>query len=199
MRDPPVQVSSILGYNAGSRVAEGQITVNDKRALTETGMVVLMGVSGSGKSTIGGLLAKRLGWEFQDADWFHPPENVEKMHAGVPLTDEDRWPWLRAIARWMDEAHSTGVHAVIACSALKRRYRDILLQGRPYARLVYLKGEEALIARRLATRHEHFMPAALLKSQFNALEEPGADENPIVVSIEPAPQEIVDMITGALS
>jgi gluconokinase len=162
-------------------------------------MLILMGVSGSGKSTIGGLLAKRLGWDFQDADWFHPPENVEKMHAGVPLTDDDRWPWLRAIAQWMDEAHSKDLHAVIACSALKRRYRNILLQDRPYARLVYLKGEEALIARRLATRHEHFMPAALLKSQFDALEEPGPDEDPIIVSIESTPQAIVDKIIGALS
>jgi gluconokinase len=161
-------------------------------------VVIVMGVSGSGKSTIGTLLAGRLRWEFDDADWFHPAANVDKMHRGVPLTDEDRWPWLRAIAVWIDKTRGAGGHGVIACSALKRRYRDILVGDRADVRLVYLKGDEALIARRIATRHEHFMPPSLLHSQFVALEEPGPDENPITITIESAPREIVAQILSAL-
>jgi gluconokinase len=154
-------------------------------------VVIVMGVSGCGKSTVGALLALRLGWEFEDADWFHPASNVDKMHSGIPLTDEDRRPWLGAIAAWIDTTRHSGGHGVIACSALKRRYRDVLIGDRGDVRLVYLKGDEALIARRIATRHEHFMPRSLLHSQFEALEEPGAGENPLVVSIEPTPREIV--------
>jgi gluconokinase len=161
-------------------------------------VLIVMGVSGSGKSTIGTLLAMQLHWDFEDADWFHPAANVEKMHSGIPLTDEDRWPWLNAIADWIDKARVSGRHAVIACSALKRRYRDVLIGDRKDVRLVYLKGDEALIARRFATRHEHFMPASLLHSQFEALQEPGPDENPITVSIEPPPREIVSRILWEL-
>ena len=161
-------------------------------------VAVIMGVSGSGKSTIGSLLAGRLAWEFEDGDWFHPAANVEKMHQGIPLTDEDRRPWLEAIAAFIDETRKAGRHAVLACSALKRRYRDIIVGRRPDVRLVYLKGSEPLIARRMATRHGHFMPPALLHSQFEALEQPGPDEHPIVVSIEPRPREIVEQIVTAL-
>jgi carbohydrate kinase (thermoresistant glucokinase family) len=161
-------------------------------------VIVIMGVSGSGKTTIANELAWQLGWEFQDADWFHPAANVEKMHSGVPLTDEDRSPWLRAIARWIDETRGAGRHSVVTCSALKRRYRAILIGDRADVRLVYLKGDASLIARRIATRHEHFMPASLLASQFDALEEPGPDEHPIIVSIEPSPREIVARIIAAL-
>jgi gluconokinase len=163
-----------------------------------TAIVIVMGVSGCGKSTIGALLASRLHWEFEDADWFHPAANVDKMHSGVPLTDEDRWPWLEAIAAWIDKARQSGDHAVIACSALKRSYRDILIGDRADVRLVYLKGEETLIARRFAARHETIMPRALLHSQFEALEEPGPDEKPITVSIEPKPREIVSQILSAM-
>ena len=161
-------------------------------------VVIVMGVSGSGKSTVGALLALHLGWEFEDADWFHPASNIDKMHAGIPLTDEDRWPWLAAIAAWIDQTRHSGRHGVIACSALKRRYRDVLIGDRIDVRLVYLKGDETLIARRIATRHEHFMPRGLLHSQFEALEEPGPDENPVIVSIEPEPREIVAQILSLL-
>jgi gluconokinase len=162
-------------------------------------VVIVMGVSGCGKSTIGALLALRLRWEFEDADWFHPASNVDKMHSGIPLTEEDRWPWLDAVAAWIDKTRRSGGHGVVACSALKRRYRDVLIRDRADVRLVYLKGNETLIARRIATRHEHFMPRSLLHSQFEALEEPGPYENPIIVSIEPAPREIVAWILSALN
>jgi gluconokinase len=162
-------------------------------------VVIVMGVSGCGKSTVGALLALHLRWEFEDADWFHPAANVDKMHSGIPLTDEDRWPWLDAVAAWIDKTRRSGGHDVIACSALKRRYRDVLIGDRTDVRLVYLKGDQALIARRIATRHEHFMPRSLLHSQFEALEEPGPDENPVVVSIEPRPREIVAQILSTLN
>jgi gluconokinase len=162
-------------------------------------VMIVMGVSGSGKSTIGALLARRLHWEFEDADWLHPPSNVDKMHNGIPLTDEDRQPWLEAVAVWIDQTRRSGRHAVVACSALKRRYRNILIGGRADVRLVYLKGNETLIARRIATRHEHFMPLNLLHSQFEALEEPGPDEAAIIASIEPEPREIATRILSALN
>ena len=161
-------------------------------------VMIVMGVSGSGKSTVGTLLAMRLHCEFEDGDWFHPPANVEKMQRGIPLTDDDRAPWLRAIAQWIDDTRANGARGVVACSALKRRYRDVLIGDRKDVRLIYLKGDEALIARRFATRHEHFMPLSLLHSQFEALEEPTENEHPIVVSIEPPPREIVSQILSRL-
>lgn len=156
-------------------------------------VLVVMGVSGSGKTTVAALLAGRLGWDFEDGDDFHPPANVAKMHGGTPLTNEDRWPWLRAIAAWIDAVRASGQHGVVACSALKRAYRDILITG-PDVRLVYLQGSRALIGQRQAARHNHFMPATLVESQFAALEEPGPDEHPLVVSVEPRPAQIVDVI-----
>jgi gluconokinase len=161
-------------------------------------VIVVMGVSGSGKSTIAAMLAIRLGWLYEDGDWFHPPANVEKMHAGKPLTDEDRRPWLQSIATWIDEARRADKRAVIACSALKRAYRNILVGDRRDVRLVYLKGDQALIARRMAVRHGHFMPPSLLDSQFATLQEPDADERAIVVSIEPRPNVIADAIIAKL-
>jgi gluconokinase len=162
-------------------------------------VVVIMGVSGVGKSTIASMLAHRLHWIYEDGDWFHPKSNVEKMHAGVPLTDEDRWPWLHAIAAWIDATRRIGNHGVIACSALKRAYRDILVGERRDVQIVYLKGDRELIARRLAARDGHFMPPSLLDSQFAALEEPQADEHAIVVSIVPHPREIIENIVRELA
>jgi gluconokinase len=175
------------------------ITATASKPVTSTAVLIVMGVSGSGKSTIGGLLASKLHWEFEDADWFHPASNIEKMHKGVPLTDDDRFPWLNAVAAWIDATRQSGGHGVLACSALKRRYRDILIGDRNDVRLVYLQGDEALISRRIATRQEHFMPSSLLHSQFEALEEPGPDESPVVVSIEPTPREIVSRVVSALT
>jgi len=164
----------------------------------QVSVVVVMGVSGAGKSTIAGLLAARLGWTYEDADWFHPAANVEKMHSGKPLTDEDRGPWLDAIAAWIDATRRASGHGVIACSALKRAYRDILVGSRRDVRIVYLKGERELVARRTAMRHGHFMPASLLDSQFATLEEPGPDERPIVVSIDARPPAMVDTVIAEL-
>jgi gluconokinase len=161
-------------------------------------VAVVMGVSGCGKSTIASLLARRLNWIYQDGDRFHPQSNVSKMHAGEPLTDEDRWPWLQAIAAWIDATRRVGNHGTVACSALKRAYRDILVGERRDVRIVYLKGERELIARRLAARNKHFMPPSLLDSQFATLEEPQLDEHPIVVSIVPHPREIVEEIIKRL-
>ena len=144
------------------------------------------------------MLAHRLNWIYGDGDWFHPRSNVKKMHAGEPLTDEDRWPWLHGIAAWIDASRRVGNHGTVACSALKRAYRDILVGERRDVRIVYLKGGRDLIARRLAARDGHFMPPSLLDSQFAALEEPQPDEHPIVVSIIPHPREIVEEIVKRL-
>ena len=157
-----------------------------------------MGVSGSGKSTVADALAKRLGWRYEDGDRFHPPGNVAKMSAGHPLTDEDRRPWLQAIADEIDRVCRQGERAVIACSALKRAYRDILLHGRADVRFVFLKGTQDLIAGRLAARKGHFMPPYLLASQFRTLEPPAAGEHPITVSIDAPVAAIVDDIIRQL-
>ena len=160
--------------------------------------VVVMGVSGSGKTTIAQRLAAAEGWIILEGDSFHPPENVAKMAAGTPLTDEDRWPWLRAIAAAIDAHRARGKSAVVACSALRRAYRDILIGDRKDVRLVYLKGSQALIAGRMKARKGHFMPPALLESQFRTLEEPGPDENPITIDIDAPPDAIVQAIRERL-
>jgi carbohydrate kinase (thermoresistant glucokinase family) len=161
--------------------------------------IVVMGVSGAGKSTVGRLIAARLDCPFRDADSFHPPANIEKMSRGEPLTDEDRWPWLQAIAAWIAERRAAGTIGVVTCSALRRRYRDLLTDHqRADVRLVHLKGDFDLIAARLAARKGHFMPPALLRSQFDALEEPGADEHAIAISIDATPEEIAARVIEAL-
>jgi gluconokinase len=172
--------------------------MNPKPPSNDASAIVVMGVSGSGKSTIASMLAQRLHWVYEDGDWFHPKSNVEKMHHGEPLNDEDRWPWLHAIAEWIDATRHAGGHGVVACSALKRAYRDVLIGDRRDVRLVFLKGDRELIARRIAARADHFMPTTLLDSQFATLQEPQADERPIVVSIVPHPREIVEAIVSEL-
>lgn len=161
-------------------------------------VAVVMGVSGSGKSTIAGRLAAELGWEYQEGDALHPPANVEKMKGGTPLTDADRLPWLRRIAERIDDWRAHGRPGVVTCSALKRSYRDVIVGDRPDVALVYLRGSPELIKQRLAQRRGHFMPPALLDSQFAVLEEPGADEHAIVVDIGGTPDEIVREIVAQL-
>jgi gluconokinase len=160
--------------------------------------VILAGVSGSGKTTVGRLLAGRLGWPFADGDAFHPAANVARMAAGVPLTDEDRWPWLAAIGAWIDERIAAGGSGVVACSALKRRYRDYLTEGRPEARLVFLEvGRDEDLAR-LRARRGHFFPARLLDSQFDDLEPPAPDEGALVLAGASSPGELVRAIISGL-
>src|SRR4051812_4811952 len=128
-------------------------------------VLVVMGVSGAGKTTVARLVAERSGWRYQEGDALHPPANVAKMHSGTPLTDDDRWPWLRAIAAVIDGWRAARQSGVVTCSALKRSYRDILIGGRPDVRLVYLRGSHDLIGQRLSLRRGHFMPPGLLDSQ----------------------------------
>jgi gluconokinase len=154
-------------------------------------IAIVMGVSGSGKTTVAAMLAGALGVAFLEGDDLHPRANVEKMRSGKPLSDEDRWPWLRAIAARIDQWRAEGKAGVVTCSALKRVYRDILIGDRPEVRLVYLRGSQQLIHERMAARHEHFMPVGLLDSQFVTLEEPGPDERPIVVDVGGTPDQIV--------
>jgi gluconokinase len=165
---------------------------------TDPCALVVMGVSGSGKSTIADSLAARLGWRCEDGDTFHPASNVAKMSAGHPLTDEDRWPWLQAIADEIDRVCKAGERAVIACSALKRAYRNILVHGRNDVRIIFLNGTQELIAGRLAARKGHFMPPGLLTSQFATLQPPEANEHPVTVSIDAKVETIIDDIIRKL-
>ena len=160
--------------------------------------LVIMGVSSSGKSTIGQALGQRLGWRFEDGDSFHPPANVAKMSAGHPLTDEDRWPWLQAIADEIGRCRAAGEHIIIACSALKKAYRAILVGGHDDVRMVYLSGSKELIGDRMSHREGHFMPPGLLASQFATLEPPTPDEHPITVSVDAPVAAIVDDILQQL-
>lgn len=160
----------------------------------QTAAIVVMGVSGAGKSTIASRLAERLHRPLIEGDSLHPPQNIEKMSRGTPLVDEDRMPWLRAIAARIDDARQTGQPIIVTCSALKRVYRATLTNGHSDVCFVYLRGTKDLIAKRLAARIDHFMPPSLLDSQFAALQEPAADEPTIAVPIDAAPEEIVDAI-----
>lgn len=157
-----------------------------------------MGVSGCGKSTVAGLLARHLGCELAEGDELHPPENIVRMTAGVPLTDADRLPWLRRIATWIADHVAAGRDGVVTCSALKRAYRDLLRGSGAGVRFVYLRGTKDVIAQRLAARHGHYMPASLLDSQFADLEPPGPDEPAITVDIGPAPEIVVRQVLQAM-
>lgn len=171
------------------------------RAIDERlSVIVLAGVAGSGKSTVGAALAAYLGWPYQEADAFHPRANIDKQSRGIPLTDEDRAPWLAAIAASISDICRDGTHAVVSCSALKRAYRRTLVgEHGNRVRVVLLDGTEVEIGARLAARKAHFMPASLLNSQFTTLERPTADEDAIVVPIGGTIDGIVKRIVSALS
>ncbi len=161
-------------------------------------VLIVMGVSGSGKSTVAKELAHELGWQFAEGDDFHPPANVAKMHSGQPLNDEDRAPWLASIADWISARLDAGETGVVSCSALKHTYRNILSGGRPEVEFVYLKGSPEVMAEHLAGRQGHFMPASLLSSQFAALEEPGSDEYVVTVDVDQPVEAIVAEIIRRL-
>ncbi len=160
--------------------------------------LVVMGVSGSGKTTVALLLAERLGWTFAEADDFHPEANVALMAAGTPLTDADRAPWLAAIAHWVSQRDAEGVSTVVTCSALRRAYRDVLRTAAGDVRFVHLAGDPALIATRMTARTDHFMPPSLLPSQLATLEPLEADEDGVVVPVGPPPAQVVDEALRAL-
>jgi gluconokinase len=167
---------------------------------TESGppVVIVMGVAGSGKTTVGALLSGTLGWTYAEADDFHPPANVAKMAAGHPLDDADRLPWLRAIGDWIDARHAAGEPGIVSCSGLKRAYRDLLRDGRPQVRIVFLEGSRDVVHRRMVARHGHFMRPEMLDSQFADLELPTTDEHLLAVSVEHTPTEIVRTIIQEL-
>jgi gluconokinase len=161
-------------------------------------ILIVAGVAGSGKTTVGALLAGRLRWRFADADTFHPEANVAKMRAGIPLTDEDRAPWLRAVADWMDARIAEGQSGVVTCSALKRAYRDQLLSGRPAATMIFLQVSRDVLVSRLDRRHGHFFPEKLLDSQLATLEPPKRDERVYTVLAEGEPEQTAAMIIALL-
>ena len=175
-------------------------TTHDAAMATSAAQVlVVMGVSGSGKSTVAALIAEKLGWIFVDGDSFHTPEHVAKMRAGHALDDADRAPWLARIAVWIQQRLEAGESGVVVCSALRRAYRDVLTRGNRRVRIVFLDGDEALIAGRLAARRRHFMSPRLLESQFATLEPPGPDEHPITVGITEPPERIADRVVAQLA
>ena len=163
------------------------------------GLFVVMGVSGSGKSLIGSALARALGVEFVEGDDYHPPSNVERMSRGIPLTDEDRQGWLRALAARLGDAKDRGTGLVVTCSALKQSYRDILRTRAQDVRFVYLMGSRALLAERLADRRGHFMPPSLLTSQLATLQEPSPDEEAWVCDIREAPQDLMAALVARIA
>jgi gluconokinase len=154
--------------------------------------VVVMGVSGSGKSTVAGALAGRLGWPMAEADEFHPAANIAKMSAGTPLTDADRAPWLAAIRDWITDRAAAGESTVVTCSALKHAYRDVLREAGARVRFLHLRGAAEVIGERMRYRSGHFMPPSLLRSQFDTLEPLRSDEDGVAVDVTRAPEVIVE-------
>lgn len=162
-------------------------------------VLVVMGVSGSGKSTVADLLSSRLGWPFMEGDSLHPEANIAKMESGQPLTDEDRWPWLDRVAAWIEGQHAAGLDGIITCSALKRSYRDVLDRRGAGVVFVYLEGKRQTLQDRMHARTGHFMAPGMLASQLDTLEEPQPDEPSIRVPIELSPTEIVGQVMAELA
>jgi gluconokinase len=160
-------------------------------------IVIIFGVSGAGKTTVGKLLARELGWRFVEADDFHPAANVEKMRSGHSLTNADRWPWLERLRQQIERSLGTEENVVLACSALKRAYRD-RLRVSDEVKFVFLRGDYALVEKQLRSRHGHFMDANLLQSQFDDLEEPQPDDNVLTIELGRTPEEIVNQIEAKL-
>ena len=160
--------------------------------------VIIFGVSGAGKTTVGKLLSRQLGWRFVEADDFHLAANIEKMRSGHPLTDGDRWPWLDRLRQQIEQLLSARENAVLACSALKRAHRD-RLRVNDEVKFVFLRGDHALVEKRLRSRHGHFMDANLLQSQFDDLEEPQPDENVLTIELRRPPKEIAERIEAKLN
>jgi len=160
---------------------------------------VVMGITGSGKSTVGAALARKLGVDFVEGDDFHPVENVQRMASGIPLTDDDRASWLSALAARIREARDAGAGLVVTCSALKRSYRDVLRAAAPDLQFIFLSGPRVLISERLAERRGHFMPASLLDSQLETLETPAFEEHAWEFDIDGSAQQIVDDIVARSS
>ena len=161
-------------------------------------VVVVMGVSGSGKTTVAERVAAQLGWMFQEGDRLHPVQNRQKMAAGIPLTDEDRAPWLDIVARWIDSQLRAGQDAIITCSALRRAYRDRIGNGKPGVQIVYLHGTRQVLEAHVHNRHHEFMPPALLESQLATLEEPAPDEHVIEVDVGDSVEGTVAAVLGRL-
>ena len=161
-------------------------------------IIIIFGVSGAGKTTIGKLLGRELGWRFIEADDFHRAANIEKMRAGHPLNDKDRWPWLERLRQQIERSLAAGENAVLACSALKRAYRARLRVSEA-VKFVFLRGDYALVEKQLRSRKGHFMNANLLQTQFDDLEEPQPHENAITIELGPTPEEIVEMIKAKLN
>jgi gluconokinase len=161
-------------------------------------IVIIFGVSGAGKTTVGKLLARELGWRFLEADDFHPATNIEKMRNGHPLTDGDRWPWLEQLSEQIERSLSVGENTVLACSALKRAYRD-RLRISDEVKFVFVRGDYGLVEKQLRRRHGHFMDANLLQSQFDDLEQPQPDENVLTIELGRTREEIVERIEMKLN
>lgn len=161
-------------------------------------IIIVMGVSGSGKTTVARGIATAMGWDFAEGDDFHSEANIAKMASGHPLTDEDRWPWLRAIGSWIDGHDRSGTSAVITCSALKQVYRDILREGRPTVRFAHVTADPELIEDRMEHRQGHFMPASLLPSQLATLEKLQTDEPGLALSAAGSPQDVLHSALSAL-
>ena len=161
-------------------------------------VLVVMGVSGSGKTTVGSMLAHRLRWPFQEGDELHPQANIDKMKSGRPLTDADRGPWLQLIADWVEQRLDAGQSGIITCSALKRAYRNVIDRRRRGVAFIFLDGSQKTIALRLASRHSHFMPPQLLLSQFEDLEPPAPDEPAMRFDVDAAPEQLVDEVIEAI-
>jgi gluconokinase len=172
--------------------------VRDVIPSTDVRQVVVMGVSGVGKSTVAKGLSTLMRWQFAEGDAFHPEANLTKMSAGRPLTDEDRWPWLRAIGDWMSREIAAGRSGVVTCSALRRAYRDLLREGRPEVVFCHLAATEDLVATRIGARADHFMPASLLHSQYDTLEPLEADEPGVEVSVDGSAAEVLARAVDAL-